>query len=334
MCKHLNFTSLGVELGCHLDVVNGYVLQKVYLILLLLLCEGLEVKHLSELHSLLQFFEGDLRKTFLNLQFWTQQIERLPCFMSQLVEKPVDFTVKPDNRFVEKYLGLFHTSDLLNDRRLADHKIQYAVEDELLVDREQGLGIMFHNYLPTASMDKMDGESIHDVCNYMSHMSSFEHMCHREQQRHHSEEWSLYDQTTSYIYASGQVLNHTMFAQRNKSSIQQGEHTAADQSSGIHPVLSTGPHRVKLTNPLYRSYVEKSDRELRSLVRKTLSAPMCLHYTTHADVLDTILSICSCEEDKRGRRVSRRYYHHFQDVFSTEELCRLGVASKDRRQLL
>lgn len=315
MCKQLNFTSLGISLGCDLDVVNGYILQKVYLVLLILMCEGLEVKNIHELHSLLQYCEGDLRRTILNVQFWAQEVDRLPCGMSDLFDKPIDMTVKSRQQFLERYLGLFYIASNLFDNTLSDYRIHYAVEDELSVSREQGLDIMFNNYLLSPSGTQP--ESIYDVCSYMDNLCAFEYMCERPSDSFYA------DDTSSFIHSSGNILNHTRFI-KGRSPQSQAYH------SDIRPNLSTVSH-VVLSNPLYRDYVKKSQQELLSLIRKTVSSTMGLQYV-QPDIIDTVLSISSREEDKRGRRASRRYYHHFQDVFSTEELGKLGVVGNKRRE--
>lgn len=318
MCKQLEFTNVGLSLACTASFVQNCINKKANFIYLILLCEGVEVPIKGELVELITFFNGDIRKTLLNLQFWMEDMNRIPCYMGELIEQPLQTSLKFEKHLLEKCVGLDNLSEnLFSMDDETQEESQYLLEDELAISRECNYDLMFNNYIDILNNNDNDLKNMSDIADYVDNLSQFDYSSDK-----YVEGKISYDISTT-VYAAIEILNH-------KNFIHKYSHTNPKPSvtklNALAPAFSM-TSQTKVSNPLYASYTHKKKEELVELVRKAVSPAMSLFSAQH-ELIHVILSICATEEEKKERKASRRFYHHLQDIYQTEDLAKLSNVAR------
>jgi hypothetical protein len=296
MCKQLEFTNVGLGLACTVSSVQNCIYKKVNFTYLILLCEGVEVPINGELVELITFFNGDIRKALLNLQFWLEDMNRMPCYMGNFVGQPLQMPLKFEKHILEKCVGLDNLSEnLFSMDEKTQEENQYLLEDELAISRECNYDLMFNNYIDVLNNNSNNNENgletLKNIADYVDNLSQFDYSIDK-----YVEEKVPYEISTT-VYATIEILNHRNF-------IHKYSHTSPKLSSTKLNVLAPAfsmASQTRISNPLYASYAHKKKEELVELARKAVSPAIGLPIDQH-ELIHAILSICVTEEEKKRKK--------------------------------
>lgn len=130
---------------------------------------------IDELVPLIMHFKGDIRSILLNLQFWTQDVHRLPYLFDEICKVDSSSNACLSN-LLEHGLGINNLCRSVVEWFCSlpkEYYIHRSIVDDLIHEQKQNMELLFGNYLDLIPQDYASGKDKKQAIQSMLTIMSF-----------------------------------------------------------------------------------------------------------------------------------------------------------------